>query len=157
MKRSISTVSSRGCPFACKFCFRGAQGERNYGVRSAQNLADEFLDYQTRYNVDFIGLMDDNFMVSPKRITQLADILEPYAQSGTLRWGAHGRLDEAADLRPDRQGGYKSADLLRVNEMRRAGCIYIGFGAESASPAVLEDMGKGGFMLSSGLEALNGI
>lgn len=156
IKRSISTVSSRGCPFECKFCFRGAQGERNYGVRSAENLATEFIEYQNRYGVDFIGLMDDNFMVSPKRISALADILEPYAASGQLRWGAHGRLDEAADLRPDRKGGYRSADVLRVREMRRAGCIYIGFGAESASPQVLEDMGKGGFMLSSGTEVYNG-
>uniref|UniRef100_UPI003D095BB7 B12-binding domain-containing radical SAM protein n=1 Tax=Roseibium sp. TaxID=1936156 RepID=UPI003D095BB7 len=156
MKRSITTISSRGCPFACKFCFRGAQGERNYGVRSAEDLATEFRYYQRRYQVDFIGLMDDNFMVSPKRITELADILEPYAASGELRWGAHGRLDEAADLRPDRKGGYRSADVLRVKEMRRAGCIYIGFGAESASPEVLEDMGKGGFMLSSGTEKING-
>ncbi|MBO6756968.1 MAG: radical SAM protein [Roseibium sp.] len=156
MKRSISTISSRGCPFACKFCFRGAQGERNYGVRSAQDLANEFMDYQIRYKVDFIGLMDDNFMVSPKRITELADLLEPLARAGDLRWGAHGRLDEAADLRPTRGGGYKMAEVLRVKEMRRAGCIYIGFGAESASPKVLDDMGKGGFMLNVGLEKIGG-
>ncbi len=155
MKRSISTISSRGCPFACRFCFRGAQGERNYGVRSAQNLVDEFLCYRERYNVDFIGVVDDNFMVSPKRITELADLLEPHAKAG-LRWGTHGRLDEAADLRPDREGGYKRAKLLRVDEMARAGCIYIGFGAESASAQTLEAMGKGGFMLSSGMEHING-
>ncbi|EFO29542.1 putative Fe-S oxidoreductase [Roseibium sp. TrichSKD4] len=156
MSRSISTVSSRGCPFACKFCFRGAQGERNYGVRSAENLAAEFMDYKARYGVDFVGLLDDNFMVSPKRISELADILEPYAAAGQLRWGAHGRLDEAADLRPTRDGGYKSAEVLRVREMRRAGCMYIGFGAESASPMTLEEMGKGGFMLTVGLERIGG-
>lgn len=156
MQRSITTISSRGCPFACKFCFRGAQGERNYGVRSAQDLANEFAQYKANLGVDFIGLMDDNFMVSPKRITELADLLEPLAKTGELRWGAHGRLDEAADLRPDRQGGYKMAKVLRVDEMARAGCIYIGFGAESASAKILEDMGKGGFMLSSGIEKIDG-
>jgi radical SAM superfamily enzyme YgiQ (UPF0313 family) len=156
MPRSISTISSRGCPFACKFCFRGGQGERNYGVRSAQNIADEFVHYKECFGVDFIALLDDNFMVSPKRITELADILEPYASSGQLRWGTHGRLDEAADLRPDRNGGYKKADVRRVDEMARAGCIYIGFGAESASARTLDAMGKGGFMLSNGLTTING-
>lgn len=151
MKRSISTISSRGCPFACKFCFRGAQGERNYGVRSANDIAAEFRHYRECYNVDFIGLLDDNFMVSPKRITELADILEPEARNGNLRWGAHGRLDEAADLRPDRKGGYVSASIKRVDEMARAGCIYIGFGAESASEKTLNDMGKGGFILANGV------
>ena len=151
MKRSISTVSSRGCPFACKFCFRGAQGERNYGVRSAENLAAEFIHYRNTYDVDFIGLLDDNFMVSPKRIRQLSEILEPMAHREGLRWGAHGRLDEAADLRPGEQSGSASSARLRVEDMARAGCIYIGFGAESASPRVLEAMGKGGFILSNGV------
>ena len=32
MKRSLTTVSSRGCPYACAFCYRGSQGERNYGM-----------------------------------------------------------------------------------------------------------------------------
>ncbi len=156
MPRSISTISSRGCPFACKFCFRGGQGERNYGVRSAQNIADEFLHYRDRFGVDFVALLDDNFMVSPKRITELADIMEPYASDGLFRWGTHGRLDEAADLRPDRAGGYKKADVRRVDEMARAGCIYIGFGAESASAKTLDAMGKGGFMLSNGVKTING-
>ncbi len=156
MTRSISTISSRGCPFACKFCFRGAQGERNYGVRSAQDIANEFQHYKERYNVDFIGLVDDNFMVSSKRITELADLLESEAQLGVLRWGTHGRLDEAADLRPDRHGGHVSASVRRVDDMARAGCVYIGFGAESASPGTLENMGKGGFILSNGVKQVNG-
>ncbi len=150
MERSISTISSRGCPFACKFCFRGAQGERNYGVRSAQDIADEFLHYKQCHQVDFIGLLDDNFMVSSKRITELANLLEPFAINDNLRWGAHGRLDEAADLRPDRKGGHTSAKIKRVDEMARAGCVYIGFGAESASKNILDAMGKGGFILSNG-------
>ena len=50
MNKSISTVSSRGCPFACRFCFRGAQGERNYSIRSARNLAGEMRHYIDTYN-----------------------------------------------------------------------------------------------------------
>ena len=92
MRKSISTVSSRGCPFACKFCFRGAQGERNYGIRSAQNLAEEMRHYINAYGVDFVGLVDDNFMVSRKRIKVLADILSPIYQELGLRWGTHDDL-----------------------------------------------------------------
>ena len=40
--------------------------------------------------------------------------------------------------------------------MADSGCIYIGFGAESASPAVLDKMGKGGFMLAGGTVSING-
>lgn len=155
MKRSINTVSSRGCPFACKFCFRGATGERNYGVRSAENFARELAYYHETYGVDFVGVTDDNFMVKRGRIAELETILAPFVQKTGLRWGTHGRLDEAADLRPDATGG-KFNSPLRVDQMARAGCVYIGFGAESADKVTLEAMGKGGFILANGVEKVNG-
>ena len=40
--------------------------------------------------------------------------------------------------------------------MAKAGCVYIGFGAESASEKVLEEMGKGGFILRDGMKKING-
>src|SRR3990167_455990 len=86
MKRSINTVSSRGCPFACKFCFRGATGERNYGVRSATNLVGELEFYHTKYGVDFVGITDDNFMVQRNRIAQLECEAKDFIQRSGLRW-----------------------------------------------------------------------
>jgi len=158
MDRSINTVSSRGCPFACKFCFRGAQGERDYGVRSAENLASEMALYLDKYEVDFVGIVDDNFMVNPNRIVDLVPVMKSLVADKGLRWGTHGRLDEAADLRPTRgsNGSYTYNAIRRVDSMAESGCVYIGFGAESASPTVLESMGKGGFILSNGTVKLHG-
>jgi radical SAM superfamily enzyme YgiQ (UPF0313 family) len=156
MERSLSMISSRGCPFACNFCFRGAQGERNYGVRSAQNIIDEIVYDYDNYNVDFIGIVDDNFMVQPKRINDLADKIKPILSDINIRWGTHGRLDEAADLRPGKDDTFVMNKIKRVDQMSEAGCVYIGFGAESASPNTLEAMGKGGFILSNGLVDING-
>lgn len=121
----------------CKFCFRGAQGERNYGVRSAASLAAEMRWLVERYACDFVGITDDNFMVQPKRLAELPRMLPAVA------WGTHGRLDEAADKQ-------------RVMHMADAGCVYIGFGAESASPKTLKSMGKGGHMLTRGTTEVNG-
>ena len=157
MDRSLTMISSRGCPFACKFCFRGAQGERNYGVRSAQNVIDEMVFDTEKYNVDFIGICDDNFMVSPKRIDDLADRMKNVMQGQEIRWGTHGRLDEAADLRPSKKNGKSVFNpVLRVEKMAEAGCKYIGFGAESASIPVLDEMGKGGFIVKNGETKING-
>ncbi len=141
MNKSISMISSRGCPFSCKFCFRGAQGERNYRVRSAESIGSEMLFYIEKYGVDFIGIPDDNFMVSSKRIVELASFLKPLVKDKGIRWGVHGRMDEAADI---------NNNIRRIEYMRDAGCVYIGFGAESASPDVLKNMGKGGFILKNG-------
>jgi radical SAM superfamily enzyme YgiQ (UPF0313 family) len=151
MTRSINTVSSRGCPFSCRFCFRGATGERNYGVLSAARFAEEMAHLRDAHGVDFVGVFDDNFMVQRQRVLDMVPHMEPLARAG-LRWGTHGRLDEAADLRPDT--GFNAP--LRVDAMRRSGCVYIGFGAESANKHTLSDMGKGGFILSNGVDRVGG-
>ena len=58
MKRSLTTVSSRGCPYACAFCYRGSQGERNYGMRTAEDIAIQIKEYVNKYNLDFIGFAE---------------------------------------------------------------------------------------------------
>lgn len=137
MDRSMTTVSSRGCPYACSFCYRGAQGERNYGMRSPECLLEEARLYTERYKIDFLGFPDDNFAVDRKRIARLPSTI------GTLglRWGTHTRLDEADE---------------RLEDMAASGCVYIGFGAESASTAVLTRMRKGGFILKRGVTRPSG-
>lgn len=155
MTRSINTVSSRGCPFNCAFCYRGATGERKYSIRSPENLLREFQEYHRRYRVDFIGLLDDNFMVSRERIMRMVPLFKLFVQATGIRWGTHGRLDEAADLKPDGNGGHFNSPL-RVDAMAEAGCVYIGYGAESADKTTLQKMGKGGFILSNGFVNIGG-
>ncbi len=128
-ERSLTTVSSRGCPHACAFCYRGAQGERNWGTRAAWNLREEAEWLIDTYGVDFIGFPDDNFAVDPRRCQSL-----PAAFEGLqFRWGTHTRLDECT---PN-----------RLEPMAESGCIYIGVGAESAAEKTLMNMKKGGQIL----------
>lgn len=139
MKRSLTTVSSRGCPYSCAFCYRGAQGERNYGMRSAEHIAKQIKEYVDKYNLDFIGFPDDNFAVQKKRIAKMVPVFKEYGLDH-VRWGTHTRMDEAD---------------ARVFKMAESGCVYIGFGAESAHEKTLKRMQKGGFILSNGLEPTN--
>lgn len=136
MERSLTAVSSRGCPYKCSFCFRGAQGERNWGVRSPAKLAEEIRRNIALYGIDFMGHPDDNFAVDPRRVEKL---VEAY-RGLNIRWGTHTRLDET--------------DKGRAENMAKAGCVYIGFGAESASETVLKRMDKAGFILKNGLETV---
>jgi hypothetical protein len=132
MQRSLTTVSSRGCPHACRFCFRGAQGERDWGIRSPENLRAEAEWLIKAYGVDFIGFPDDNFAVSPKRCQALPKAFEGLK----FRWGTHTRLDECT--------------MNRLEPMAESGCIYIGVGAESASKNTLYAMDKGGHIVRKG-------
>jgi radical SAM superfamily enzyme YgiQ (UPF0313 family) len=152
MTRSTTSVSSRGCPYGCKYCYRGAQGERDWHIRSARHLADELRHHVEKYQIDFKGYPDDNFAVTSGRIRDLRDILR--AEGLQVRWGTHTRLDEAAGLVP--KAGSSGREFvfenpLRVKLMAESGCVYIGFGPESANPDTLEVLGKGGFTLSAGM------
>lgn len=128
-----TSVSSRGCPFGCTYCFRKTQGERNWGVRSAKHVMRELEEHIIRYGIKFHGFLDDNFAVTLDRIRDL-DNLVP--------WGTHARLDEIAGLNGTTRG--------TVETMAKAGCRYIGFGPESASAKVLTAIGKGGHTLTNG-------
>ena len=138
MDRSLTTVSSRGCPHGCAFCWRGTQGQQKYRNRSADDLIKEAVWLRDCYQLDFLGFPDDNFAIDKKRLAILAERFQ--CEVGLL-WGTHTRLDEADD---------------RLALMVKAGCIYIGFGAESASASVLTRMNKGGFMLRGGSVQING-
>lgn len=135
MERSTTSVSSRGCPFACAFCYRGQQGERNWGVRSAEHITKETLEHMQKYNVVFKGFSDDNFAVAIPRIEQLVPLLGPH----NIKWGTHTRMDEGADQK-------------RIKPMADAGCVYIGFGAETANADSLMAINKGGHTLTNGFE-----
>lgn len=128
-----TSVSSRGCPFGCKYCFRKTQGERNWGVRSASHIMKELQEHLERYNIKFHGFPDDNFAVTLGRIKDLNNL---------VAWGTHTRLDEVAGLNETTRG---TAEI-----MAKAGCKYIGFGPESASAKVLTAIGKGGHTLTNG-------
>lgn len=136
MQRSLTTVSSRGCPYACSFCYRGSQGERLYGMRSPEHIAKQVRGYVDKYDLDFIGFPDDNFAVDKRRIQAMVPVFKDYGLD-KVRWGTHTRMDEAD---------------ARVHEMAESGCIYIGFGGESASEHTLNCMKKGGFTLKNGME-----
>ena len=139
MKRSLTTVSSRGCPYACAFCYRGSQGERNYGMRSSEHIAIQIKEYVEKYNLDFIGFPDDNFAVDKRRINKMVHV---FKENGVdhIRWGTHTRMDEADE---------------RIFKMAESGCVYIGFGAESADEHTLTLMKKGGFILRNGIVKKN--
>ncbi len=155
---STSSVATRGCPHQCNYCDRTANGERDWRYRTAENLAIEYALHYGKYGIDFHAWTDDNFMIRRDVIMRLPEVFRNLFYAGVqVRWGTHGRLDEIADMLPERdRAGSKLGSSyfhspLRVKAMADAGCIYIGAGAESTSPKVLTSMEKGGQMLANGM------
>jgi anaerobic magnesium-protoporphyrin IX monomethyl ester cyclase len=123
--RSMNIVSSRGCPFSCRYCYH-IFGQSDYRLRSAQNVVEEIEILVDRYGVDFIGFVDDNMMASKTWLRDFCNLMEK--KEFQITWGCHGRVT--------------SADPVTLQRMAEVGCVWIGYGIESGCQRILDAMNK---------------
>jgi hopanoid C-3 methylase len=86
-----SIYTSRGCSFDCNFCAIWEFYERRTRFLSARRIVDQM----EACDEPFIFVLDDNFLTSKKRATELCDELE--RRSVKKYWLTQGRTDFAAD------------------------------------------------------------
>lgn len=121
-KVSTSILSNRGCPYRCTFCDVPRTKVR---YRSPQSFADEIAHCRELGIRDF-HVFDDTFNLSDDRV--MAICRELIDRDLDVTWSLRGRVDRL---------------LGKVAEhLKRAGCIRLHLGIESAVPRVLESMGK---------------
>jgi anaerobic magnesium-protoporphyrin IX monomethyl ester cyclase len=123
VKRSMNVITSRGCPYSCNYCYH-LFGRGQYRQRSVDSVIAEVDSLIYRYNVDFIGFVDDNMMTSKGWMKHFC---RKIAHKG-IAWGCHGRTN--------------NADPEILGEMYQAGCRWVGYGIESGSPKILKAMNK---------------
>ena len=120
-----SIITSRGCPYNCRFCARHALTFKTYRERSAENVVKELQEINDKYNSVFI--VDDNFLSNKKRAHKIFDLLlENELDLDLLIMGA--RVD--------------SAEKVLYKKMKKAGVKYIEFGIESGNQDVLNFYNK---------------
>ena len=120
----IPVVTSRGCPFSCKFCSVTTMFGRKYRFRSTEKVIEDIRPYKDRT----IFFYDDNFTASKARTKEL---LRRMIEEGvTPEWTSQVRVDVAND-----------EELLDL--MKRSNCsgVYVGF--ESINQKTLELYSKG--------------
>lgn len=120
-----SLVSSRGCPFQCKFCTRHFSIIKTYRQRSADNFVKEIEEINDKYGSAVIT--DDNFLTDTKRVHKMMDkLIEIGSDLELYIYGA--RVDKA--------------DRELYLKMRKAGVKDIFFGIESGSQEILDYYNK---------------
>ncbi|UCD58032.1 MAG: B12-binding domain-containing radical SAM protein [Candidatus Hydrogenedentota bacterium] len=120
----IPVLTSRGCPFNCKFCSVTTMFGRKYRFRSAEKVLEDIRPYTDRT----IFFYDDNFAASKERTkTLLRRMIE---ERITPEWTAQVRVDAAKD-----------EELLDLMERSNCFAVYVGF--ESINPRTLELYSKG--------------
>ena len=122
----VATIAaSRGCPFHCKFCDTSTFGEkvRHY---SSQKVFEMMKHLNETYGVQHIMFVDDLFLASRQRVTELCNLL--LDNNLKMTWTCTARVDT---VKPD---------VLQI--MKKAGCWEISFGLETGSDELLQKMDK---------------
>lgn len=122
----VATIAaSRGCPFHCRFCDTSTFGSR---VRhySPEKVFEMMKHLNDTYGVRHIMFVDDLFLASKVRVTELCNLL---LDSGLkMTWSCTARVDT---VKPE-----------VLNIMKQAGCWEISFGLETGSNEMLKKMDK---------------
>ena len=122
-----SMITSRGCPFKCRFCAREGNFIKGWGFRqrSAGNVVKEIQEIDGKYGS--VVIVDDNFLADKKRAHEIMDrLIEIGTDIELMIEGA--RVD--------------SADRELYNKMKKANVKLIGYGIESGNQDVLDFYNK---------------
>jgi anaerobic magnesium-protoporphyrin IX monomethyl ester cyclase len=115
-------ITSRGCPYACAYCFRST---RKWRPRSPANIVDEIENAIRKYNIKEFSIVDDAFNIRPERVFAFCDLLEN--RGIKLPWYCTG-------VRPDKM----TNELAR--RMKKAGCYLVAIGVETLQPDVYANL-----------------
>ncbi len=127
-KKSMSIISSRGCPFDCEFCSVSQLMGRRWRKRSVDNVIEEIKILERKYGYEFLVFFDDNFTVDPKRVIKLSEgILKEDLHSNYF---AFSRMDEIV--------GHEDM----VEAMAKSGCKMLFIGFESANEEAMKEFNK---------------
>ncbi len=128
-KIKFPIVSSRGCPYTCKFC-DSVKVNAAYRVRSPKNVVDELEQVYNKYKNKNFQFLDDNIAIYKNRVMEMCDEI--------IRRGLHKRTTWVVGQGFSPSKG--SYDLFK--KMRHAGCTVLYFGIESADDEILRAIRK---------------
>lgn len=155
-RRRMSIVTERGCPRKCAWCTHLGQScfdlSRIYGktikgpavrYHSARYTVDMVKQLRFKYGVDFVSILDENFLANKKRCYEIADLWEKEDLAGLVHFGVLGDPPSASDY-----------ELLQ--RLKDVGLCYVSIGIETASNRLLAEYGKN-TTIEQGQQAINSI
>ena len=124
--RSISMITSRGCPFNCVFCAVHLHMGKAFRAHSVDYVVDHIKYVVDKYRVKTVFFEDDNLTFDIERIDAICDQI--IQQKIKFKW------ETPNGIRAD----FLTFELLK--KMKRSGCQSIFFGVESGDQRVLDDI-----------------
>ena len=128
-KKYLPILTSRGCPYPCKFCVIPTTTYRKWRGRSAKNVVDEIEYMKLRYDVSEFHLEDLNPTVNEKRTIKICE--ELINRNIKIKW----KIVSGTKIE-----SIKS--LNTIDLMAKSGCNYISISPESGSARVMQLIDK---------------
>ena len=128
-RRWAMYTSSLACPYNCAYCTNAGVYGRKWNALDAEQVAEETTDLVSRYRLQLLWIVDDNFLVDRERAIGIAE--------GILRTGV--RFDWSIQASTNLVNRF-SVDELKL--LRRAGLSQVAQGADSGSEKVMHLMNK---------------
>lgn len=132
-------ITSRGCPFGCRYCSSSLFLGRKFRARSAKNVVDEMEWLNEAFGAKHIAFGDDTFTFNKMRVFEICD--EIMRRGLDVEWSCSSRVDTI------------NYELLK--KMREAGCVAIYYGVESANQETLSKYYRKRIRLEKVEETLN--
>jgi tRNA A37 methylthiotransferase MiaB len=123
----VHVMTSRGCPFKCRFCSASHFWDGRVRFRSPGNVIEELKRIRKRWpTIKNLAFHDDAITLRRSHIEQISELM--LKDRLDFKWVAWSRLD--------------GVDRGLVRLMKKAGCVYLKFGVESGTVRGLELVGK---------------
>lgn len=121
-------MTSRGCPYECKFCASPYLWKRRIRFRKPAEVVEEIKYLVEKFGVKEIHIEDDNFTLKRKHAEGICQRI--IREKIKISWATpNGIRADKVDLR-----------LLRL--MKKAGCYFVAFGIESGNQEILKRVAK---------------
>jgi len=121
-------ATSLGCPFNCSFCAVSALfDQKKVRYKSAKAIVNEIDHLVKKYNVHYIKIIDECFVLNRKHVMSICDLL--IEQNYDLNIWAYARID--------------TVDEELLDKLYKANVKWLCYGIESASDKSLGDVNKG--------------
>jgi anaerobic magnesium-protoporphyrin IX monomethyl ester cyclase len=128
-RRWAMYTSSLACPYSCAYCTNEGVYGRKWNALEPEQVVEETTDLVSRYRLQLLWIVDDNFLVDHQRAIGIAEGL--IRRGVPFDWSIQATTNLVSRL---------SIEELKL--LRRAGLSQIAHGAESGSPTVLRLMNK---------------